>query len=278
MRVLLSASPKVQTDVLRGELRELGAEVVATTEVGSGGRLAGAIHPGDRLLAVVQGPQAGNAAVLVEIGIAIGMGLPILIVAAPGSVLPSILNDVFIVRTLPGDSHKLSLALKIFLRSDPAEPARHATGRSTQPGVADFRKKLATLESAGLRRGADLESFAADLFRQLGAQVEERRQLGGGPDLAISIPGEEWQLGTVLVELKYGDSQRLFEDAASMLQRHVLNLDSGLGLLLYTGPEKPSKTWPMVVVLSFRRFLAELENASLARVLVRARNEAIHNL
>ena len=56
---------------------ELGAQVVPTTELAAGGRLAQSARTDDRLIGVLETSPAGNAAVLVEIGIAIGMGLPV---------------------------------------------------------------------------------------------------------------------------------------------------------------------------------------------------------
>ena len=253
---------------------------MATTEVGSGGRLAPAVRPDDRLLAVLQGSSVGNAAVLIEIGIAIGRGLPILVVATQESTTPAMLTDVFVVRCKTDDSAKLILPLKLFLRSEPHELPPHPAARLHRPDIDRFRGRLDSVVKDNPRRGLEFERLVADLFRQLGAHVEEQSQvpIGGRPDLAIFIPGEEEQLGMVIIELKFGNSIDSLGRAANQLQRFVLEIGSGLGLLLYTGQERPLPTWPMVVALSMDRFLSELEHYGLAEILVRVRNEAIHNL
>lgn len=283
MRVLLSASAKADTHALCRDLIELGAEVVPTTEIGSGGRLARAVQTGDRLVALLQDSPAGNAAILVEIGIAIGMGLPVLIVATSESTLPAILGDVFILRSAPGNSTELLLGLKLFLRAESTEPPRRAITITPppHPDINRFRERLAELTGSP-KKGveSEVERLAADLFRQFGAQVEEQRLLpkGGRPDIAFSVPGQEGQLGTVLIELKFSHSPDALEGAARQLQRYLSDQGRGLGLILYIGPEQPVRSWPMIIAWSIERLLDELTDSTLADVLIRARNEAIHNL
>jgi hypothetical protein len=95
----------------------LGAECLATTDIASGGGLGSVLQPADRLIAVLQDSPVGNIAVLLEIGIAIGRGLPVLVIAPPNSAIPAALSDVIIVRGTADNPEALQLPLKLFLRT-----------------------------------------------------------------------------------------------------------------------------------------------------------------
>jgi hypothetical protein len=284
MEVFLSASTDADTRVLREALEELGVEVLTTTEVASGSGLLSVLDPTDRLVALLQDSPTGNAAVLVEIGIAIGMRLPVLVIVPPGSPIPAALGDVIVVRSAADDLEALRLPLKLFLRIEPTPPPV-LSGISISPASHEqvdldrFRQQLGLLEETG-GTGRDLVTLVADLLRYSGAQVEEQPSWGEGsrPDIALAIPGEEERLGTVIVELKSSRDRTTLESAASQLVEYVLALRGGLGLLLYPGSELQLPTTPMTVSLSLDRLLTELSDRPLADVLIRARNEAVHRL
>jgi len=281
MRVFLSASADADTHTLREALEELGADVLATTDVASGGGIRSVLLPTDRLVGLLQYPAVGNTAVLVEIGIAIGMGLPVLVIAPPASPIPAALGDVIVVRSAADDLDALQLPLKLFVRTAASRPSPSPTSSASheQVDLARFREQLATLEEAG-NDGRDLVQLVADLLRYSGAQVEEQPSWAEGwrPDIALAIPGQEGRLGTVIVELKISRDRKTLESAAFQLVQYVLALRGGLGLLLYPGSELELPTTPMTACLSLNRLLSELSDRSLADVLVRARNEAIHRL
>jgi len=281
MRVFLSASTDSDTHALREALEGLGAEVMATIGVASGGGLGSVLQPADRLIALLQGSPLGNTAVLVEIGIAIGMGLPVLVIAPLGSPIPAALGDVIVVRSAADDLNALQLPLKLFLRTEASHPSPSPVSPAShnQVDLAMFKERLALLQATG-GSGVDLQKFAADLLRYSGAQVEEQPgwEEGRNPDIALAIPGEEGRLGTVIVEIKSSRNRETLESAAFQLVEYVLTLRGGLGVLLYTGPELHLPSIPMTVALSLDRLVTELSSQSLAEVLIRARNEAIHRL
>jgi hypothetical protein len=235
----------------------------------------------DRLVGLLHDSPVGNTAVLVEIGIAIGMGLPVLVIAPPGSPIPAALGDVIVVRSAANDREALQLPLKLFVRTEASHPspAPVSSASHEQADLAVFRERLATLQETK-NSGRELVGLVADLLRYSGAQVEEQPSWGEGwrPDIALAIPDEEGRLGTVIVELKSSRDRKVLESAASQLVEYVLALRGGLGVLLYPGPELELPTVPMTVTLSLDRLLTELTGRPLADVLIRARNEAIHRL
>ena len=282
MRVFLSASTDTDTHALREALQELGAEALATTDIASGGGLGSVLQPTDRLIALLQDAPLGNTAVLVEIGIAIGMRLPVLVIAPPGSPLPAALGDVIVVRSAANDLAALQLPLRLFLRTEEASqpsPSPVSPPSHRQVDLAIFKGRLAQLQATG-GDGLELQKLVADLLRHSGAQVEEQPtwEEGWRPDIALAIPGEEGRLGTVIIEIKTSHDRETLESAASQLVQYVLALRGGLGVLLYPGPELRLPTIPMTVALSLDRLLTELGSRPLGEILIRARNEAIHRL
>jgi hypothetical protein len=281
MRVFVSASADADTDTLREALEELGANVLTTTDIASGGGLRSVLQPTDRLVGHLQYPLVGNTAVLVEIGIAIGMGLPVLAIVPPASPIPAALGDVIVVRSAANDLEALQLPLKLFMRTEARGPSSSPVSSASreQVDLVRFRERLAMLEGAKDSE-RELAELVAALFRYSGAQVEEQPVLGERwrPDIALAIPGEEGRLGTVIVELKTSRNRKALQSAASQLVEYVLALRGGLGVVLYTGPEQDLPTTPMTVSLSLDRLLSELRDRSLAEVLIRARNQAIHRL
>ncbi len=281
MRVFLSASADIDTRALRGTLHDLGAECLSTTDVASGGELGSVLQPTDRLIAVLQDSPVGNTAVLLELGIAIGRGLPVLIIAPSGSAIPAALANVIVVRGAADDPVALQLPLKLFLRTEAgqAPPSLPSSAGRDQVDLTTYRERFAQLQATG---GSALEwqRLVADLLRHSGAQVEEQPGFGEEwrPDIALAIPDEEGRLGTVIVELKTSRNRETLTSAASQLVEYVLALRGGLGVLLYPGPELQLPTVPMTVSLSLDRLLMELGSRPLGEILVRARNEAIHRL
>jgi hypothetical protein len=286
MRVFLSASAGTDTHILREALRELGAETLATTDVASGGGLSSVLQPTDRLIALLHDSQVGNTAVLVETGIAIGMQLPVLVIAPPNSAIPAALGDVIVVRGAADDPAALQLPLRLFLRAKAGQtsPPPSPSADRAQLDLAKFRQELALLEAdqgsrSGAEAGAALETFVADLLRYAGAQVEQQPVRGTErPDIALAVPGAEERLGTVIVEVKASRDRAILRSGAAQLLDYVLALQAGLGVLIYPGPEIQLPTMPMTVTLSLEQLLTELDSRSLGEVLTRARNEAIHRL
>ncbi len=282
MRVFLSASADADTHVLREALHELGAESLATTDISSGGGLNSVLQPTDRLIALLHDSPVGNTAVLVEIGIAIGMHLPVLVIAPPGSPIPAALGDVIVVRGAADDPAALQLPLKLFLRAEAgqASPPPTLSADRSQLDLTKFRQQLALLETnEGSESGPALETFVADLLRYAGAQVEQQPVSDTDrPDIALAVPGAEGRLGTVIVEIKASRDREVLLSGASQLVDYVLALRAGLGVLIYPGPEMQLPTIPMTVALSLEQLLTELGSRPLGEVLVRARNEAIHRL
>lgn len=292
MRCLLIAPYGVDLEVLLTVLGDQGAEVVSTSELGAGAALAYvALDQFDCSIAVLPSNQeayaAGIPAVYVEIGVAAGRGLPLLVVVEPPQPPPPALVGLTTVSTAIDNGDALRLHLGLFLRSLASTPSRPEPPLPTTAGTisTSYRARLQAIRNSPPgQRGLQFEQFVIDLLRDSGAHTEEIESRVGdhGVDAAAFMPGEEHRLGLLLIEVKSGRlTSRTLQDAQNQLSTQVLQGRGGLGLLIYdnavTPPaQRPSS--PMVFSLTIDELLFELEHRPLREVLVHARNRAVHGM
>ncbi|MHB8659316.1 MAG: restriction endonuclease [Solirubrobacteraceae bacterium] len=290
MRIVIIATRDDNVQTLARALTEEGFEPTSSQRIGAGAALAEGITDDIvAAVAVIPPSSAGLSAVLVEVGIALGRGLPLLVMVTPGSELPPALLGVRSVVADVDNREALGFQLRMFaqsLRTDSAqpEPTSPAGKPLSSHEVARFRGRLAEMARGDTpgKRGAAFEKWIVDVLRAGGATVEQDRRyaVDQGVDAVASIPGEEHLLGPLLVQAKFFSGSPHLQVPARKLVGQVLTRGAGLGLLIYGSPSpdpKPDRT-PRVISLWAEDLIVELEQMSLAEVLVRARNEAIHRL
>lgn len=290
MRSVLIASRDDDVRTLSEVLSEEGLEPTSSQSIGAGAALADALTD-DIVAAVAVLPPsaAGLSAVLVEVGIVLGRELPLLVVVSPGSELPPALVGVRTVTADLDNREALGFQLRMFAQSLSAERLEHEVtspvGEPLPPNeAAQFRNRLIDIahNDTPHKQGAAFEDWIVDVLRAGGATVEQDRRytVDRGVDAVASIPGEEHRLGPLLVEAKIFQGPPRLRQAARQLVGQVLTRGSGLGLLIYASPEPDPQpeTTPRIISLWAKDLISELERMSLAEVLVRARNEAIHRL
>jgi hypothetical protein len=288
VRCALIAPVVVNLSDLYEALADLGVEPISTSELGAGAALTqGPLASLDCAIAVLpdgtNGQSAVTAATYLEIGIIIGQGLPILIIAARPDTTPPALAGLNHVYTDLANKEALKFHIGLFVKNLPAArkppPVSASLASATINRYRQDFKDL--LESHGPGRGIEFEQRVGDLLRECGAVIEER--VGGFDqvDIAGYLPGFEKSLGPFIVEVKTGrlDSRR-FSDAKRQLGQYVVNSQSGLGLLLYETKSqlKADYTVPLVIAMQVTDLLNKLETQSLGKVLLDARNRAIHEI
>lgn len=280
--------------VLRAVLAERAVDIDSTSDVGAGVTLADAsLAKYDFAIAVIPADHQRDAslpAIYVEIGVAVGRGLPLLVIAGPSiPPSPALAGATTIIMTQPGNEEALRLHLGLFLRQVQAAPrAQHPArlpAQSTPSVLAAYAARLqAVRESPGGLRGVEFEQFVGDLVREAGAQAEERSpwEPDGGIDIAAFIPGEEQRLGAVMIQVKSGTlTSRTLQETQRKLSAQVLQAGAGLGLLVYdqaTPDARKVPPAPLVSRLDIDQLLAELETRPLSAVLTQARNRAVHGM
>ena len=280
MRVFLTSDSKAGRSALRQILEGHGHLVEEPSDFGAGALLASTDAHADAVIAVVlagRPPLQRRAAVLVEVGIAVGRSIPTLIISRPGLQLPSLAGVPRMEADLE-DLATLDLKVDLFLEGvrdgAPSKPPK-----SAQSGIAPVAR-AAMAQHTGL----ELEEMVGRLLLAAGSNLieNERSPRSDGPDYALYLQGHETDVGMVLVEVKAvrqsAEPRRRLREAAVELSSQVLTARAALGLLVYDGPSVTDSSTPLVVAMSVDDLTAQLENAALPVILRKARNRAIHGM
>lgn len=291
VRCLLIAPYGMSLDVLCSVLRGQQVDTVSTSELGAGIGLAlrnlDAFDCAIAVLPAEEGDQPWLPAMYVEIGVAAGRGIPVLVLAEPpGSPSPA-LAGLSTVSASVENLEALRLHVPLFLRSVRTEQQTDHPRRSGLAAldIAAYRGRLRRLRESPSGEGAlRFERLVADLLRDAQARVEERAQGGpdDGVDIAAFIPGEEGLLGTLLFQVKWGRlSPTVFREIQERLSLQVARSRGGLGVVIYDQVAVPAERMPpvpLVFALSIDDLLAELEGRPLHDLLVQARNRTVHGM
>ena len=280
--------------VLLAVLAEYEVDAESTADVGAGVALADvSLSQYDFALAVIPAGRrerdASMSAIYVEIGVAAGRDLPLMVIAEPPDPPSPALAGLATIITPMGNEEALRLQLGLFVRRAQAMPRTQRSARpsaSTAPPVPEAyaaRLHAARTSPPGLR-GFAFEQLVSNLLREAGAQAEQRSpgEPDTGVDIAAFIPGEEQRLGTVMFQVKSGKlSGRALREDQQRLSDQVLQAGAGLGVLVYdevTPAARNTEPAPLVLCLGIDDLLAELETRPLSAVLIQARNRAVHGM
>jgi hypothetical protein len=262
---LRGADPYVLSDVA-----PLGADIAQS--------LRFAISRADRVLVVLTDKPALNP--ILEAGIALALGKPLLIIAAPGSSIPSDLKGQLIAQARPDDLDAINYALDH--AEAPAAPSAHRgnvprpTGRPL--GEDRANQLLATLDLSGEqpteRAYVDVLLEAVEASRGVGVvSADPGFDLGVWSDDLDAIGGNP-----LLVEIKRSLTPGAVDQVLRALDAHPT---ARLALLVYTDPlpraELARSRFP-VLVISLQQLLERMASASFAEVVRDLRNRIVHGL
>jgi hypothetical protein len=282
-RLYISAPSDLDLRPLLDGLKRRGADPYVLSEVAPLGAdiaqsLRFAISRADRVLVVLTDKPALNPAL--EAGIALALGKPLLIIAAPGSSIPSDLNGQLIAQARPDDLDAINYAL------DHAEaPAAPSADRRSVPrptgrplGRDRTNQLLATLELTGeypteqsaiavileaIEASRGVGVVSADSSFDLGVWSDDLDAIGGNP---------------LLVEIKRSLTRGAVDQVLRALDAHPT---ARLALLVYTEPspqaELARSRFP-VLVISLQQLLDRMASASFAEVVRDLRNRIVHGL
>ena len=280
MRGFLTSDSKAGWSILRRILEGKGHSVAEPTDSGAGALLASSEVQADAVIAVMLAsspPLQRRAAVLVEIGIAVGRSIPTLIISKPGLPLPSLAGVPRMDADLK-DAATLELKVDLFLQG-----VRDGAPRDL-PESAKIGATPVSRAAAAQLSSLELEERVGRLLVAAGSSFleNENSPRSTGPDYALYLQGHETDVGMVLVEVKAvsrsTDPRRRLREAATQLSAYVLTARAALGLLVYDGPTLRIPATPLVVAMSLDELTAQLESSALPSILRRARNRAIHGM
>ena len=271
---------------LRAVLGELETEATTTAQLLVGAQLASVpLDEFDFAVAVLPatGPDGASAttpaAIYLEAGIALGRGLPLIVLAEDADEdLPStggLASNVWIVAGAQ-DEDGLRLHLSLFtkvLASRQAVAAEAGREPLMPAPVNTWGDRNAA------NRGQRLFEAIVGLFQAGGAVIEEANDGPGdrGVDAAVLIPGAEQSLGPVLVQVKALSGQGL-PQVVQALAYPVDERRAVLGLVIYDGPRQNEQSpgGLPVVALHVDDLGPSLESGALRRKLIYARNSFVH--
>jgi hypothetical protein len=283
---LVIAPPYADLSVLRALLAELDIGATMTAQLLAGAQLATVgLNQFDFAVAVLpatrqHGTPTTSPAIFLEMGIALGRGLPLLVLAESADEdLPSLGGLASNVWIVAGTQDAAAIRLHLSLFTDVL-----AINQSTGP-VLDRQPSPTTSpkilnEQKATNRGERLDQVVVGLLKAGGALVEESANAGPedrGVDAAALIPGAEQTLGPVLVEVKASRDLEL-SPAVRNLGRYVTVRKAMFGLLIYDGPRQ-DLPWPSgfpVVAMHVDDLRQHVQNGTLGRRLIGARNSYVH--
>jgi hypothetical protein len=299
MRVFLTSDSVRGSDMVRSILTSQGHEVQEPVSAGAGALLAGHGWTADAVVAVFlasRPPPQRLGAVLVEIGIALGRRVPVLVVAKPSLTMPFLSGTPRV--DYGGDGDLLAAQLGLLLHGvemgSPGSGSSHPASSAT-PSTSTTRSVPSSagpsLRSAQLT-GLEFEQAVSDVLASTGAEVLQEGQRASQPDRAdftLYFPSHPKDLGVVLVEAKSfvghpdhprdpATRRRALREAAYQLSLQVISTGAGLGVLVYDGHTQHVPPTPLTVAISLEELARLLTERPLDEVLRRARNEAIHGL
>jgi hypothetical protein len=245
------------------------------------------ISQADFVVAAI-GAQTPN--VFFELGFAVGLGKPTLLLLEPGGVAPAFLADSPYLFSDLRNSDVLRLALKKFLGSEANKRVSHDSGSDVATSIdRDTMRSLLTQirEARSLRDPHRVHRLVVELFRAVHVSaVEEARAVADlGVDFVIWSQSLQTSIGNpVFVEVKSGKlSGVTFRRAYNHLLTLALRLGSGMALLLYLDFEgrrfdEREHRSSSVLAFDLEDFALELASKTFEKVVVERRNRLVHGL
>jgi hypothetical protein len=275
LRPLLDGLKRRGTDpYVLSDVAPLGADIVQSLRL--------AIGRADQVLVVLSEERSLNP--VVEAGIALALGKPLLIIAAPGVAVPSDLAGQLIARASPGDLDAINFALD-HAEASASSPswrsgAPRATGRPLgreeadrllsrlrQPGLTEQSAITILLEAIEASGGVGVLNADGATGFDLGIWSDDLDAIGGNP---------------LLIDLRRSLRPGAVEQVLQALYAHPT---ARLGLLVYldaaTGeersvPEELGMARFPVLVISLPQLLQQMRSASFAEVIRGMRNRLAH--
>lgn len=277
LRPLLEGLKRRGTDpYVLSDVAPLGADI--------GQSLRLAIDNADRVLVVLGEEPALNS--VFEAGIALALGKPLLIIAAPGALVPSDLTGQLIAKARPDDLDAVNFALDHAEArgSWPARPGDTArpTGRPLEPSAVD--RLLSRLRALGPTEESSI-AVLLEAIEASGAVGVVNTDRDTGFDLGVWADDlDAIGANPLLVEMKRSLTPGAVDQVLRALSGHP---SARLALLVYLDPlageQPPSRAeldraqFP-VLVISLQQLIRRMASASFAEVVREMRNRSAHGL
>jgi nucleoside 2-deoxyribosyltransferase len=231
--------------------------------------------------------DARSQEVMYEVGVADGLGKPVMLLITSDALLPdAFANRLYLSADLrSANTLKLSIAKFIDDLLTRKTHRAHSRNRRDLPNrdPESVKRILEVIRRSRTNpEPRNIEKIVGDLLKVVTTVVEEGYQGDRGVDFAIWDDFLTTTIGNpILVEVKTGTfGHSLFRQTQMRLLEHVAKTNSRLGLLIYFDREGrrfdvAESIWP-VLAIDLEDFASQLVNDSLPRLLLDWRNRVAH--
>jgi hypothetical protein len=291
----ISAPFTVDTAPLVRAVENRGLEAIRLSELGAGLSVSDllwqSLGKADYVIAVIG--ETPNAGVWYELGMASGMGKPILLLTSRHGAMPVAASGLTYLTADANNQRAIEFGLDQLLSAPKTRIAPHSSAdRETHPIRASADRLLGALENsrkAGPVREAQVIDTIFQAIKESGVTTLSRESSrNGGPDsgraadIAVwSSDFEPWIGNPLVIEVKKAlNGRNDLENAIKQVSAMLDETRSPYGLLLYLSA-KPIVLYgasydPRVVVMSVADFIGGLRDVGLGDLLWRTRNELAH--
>lgn len=287
----ITASANQDTSAVREVLESHGVSVVDAFEFRLGEKLLTGL--GERIrrssffIAIL---SSASPEVYFEMGIAKGMGKPILVLGQPEDSFPFLQTQPH-MRVSTDDRAMLGIVVSQFIEEVRSGKARVRKPTAPVKPAKSWRRRvegyLQEIDHIRLsRRPNRFERMVGALLQEVGtgATKNEFRTSDKGVDFALWDDRLSQTLGNpLLIELKQGHlTEGRLEQAEAQLKDAIVKADAPAALLLYldsSGKRFPDryKGGPLVLRWDFEDFLCELLTHTFEEVVLAKRNRTVHS-
>lgn len=189
--------------------------------------LLSALRSADVVLAVVGRDSPDR--LFYELGMASGLGLPMLVVSASDEQMPQPLMNIPYVQLSGNDAYDSPRILRALQELKPIDRTSKAEYKSAEAALRAAAADSSLLETMN---GVEFERLVAGLFAERGYSVKSKSARDTGVDFSIELPDGK---ATCAVEVKkMSQNSRISVEAVRSLASALELTGAGIGLLIST--------------------------------------------
>ncbi len=291
----ISAPLHTDLKALETLLRERQIEPILSADLSSEaitllGGIVNVIATADLFIALLDEEQK-NANVYLELGIALGIGCRILLIAPPDKPLMVDIAELPAVRTDLTNHEAIGLMLDQVLLSPPRKLTAQPSIPVAQKGqpIGDFADELQEQLNALSDRGREVEivRLVREILEKSGyAPIATNPLLGSDKRADIVVWSEEfgpWIGNPLLIEVKKVAGRKDWKGIVDQVQNYLQISQTRSALLLYVKPTdtpeiSPSIAPPNIFFLDIHQLLTAMRTKSFAKVMIDLRNRRVHGI
>lgn len=225
---------------------------------------------------------------LIELGIAIGKNLPVILFTEQSSTFLYDYQNVYVVTASIDDLEAVKFHLNAFVHNVVKKrKPRRRKGLLALQSITDENQSASQTEASVPPFPGNVETFVEKLLEQNGVIFKSQPKLdnsvgGNRPDIAFWL--EEGRLdfpNPVIMEIKNQLNQTSFIQASRQLHEYLITTGLQVGLLVYFGFQEPRlppplTTLPLVLPIHINELSNLLRGRRLADKILRTRNAIAH--